>query len=235
MSFGKTNPRIAIIVNGRDDRLSTKGARSKTKTSTTSSTTSTETTCASTVTSSIATTPSKAKSTSPSVTNAARPSVAEIKAASKRDELDDELESMLSLTQTLSFWDGDGDEDGDTFADSYDNTSYSGNTYDTSSTFDGRRGLGDRFNNQVESCGEGLEGTLETLVFTGRAISSALMSGSKSMNSLFLGKLTQQVEKKEKMKKREEEKRMKREAQLREEMMTARYEISNVVNLWREK
>ena len=142
---------------------------------------------------------------------------------------------MLSLTQTLSFWDGDGDEDGDTFANSYDNTSYSGNTYDTSSTFDGRRGLGDRHSNQVATCGDGLEDTLETFVITGRAISSALKRGSKSMNSLFVGKLKQQVEKKEKMKKLEEEKSMKREAQLREEMMTARYEISNVVNLWREK
>ena len=171
--------------------------------------------------------------------------MAEIKAASKQDEFDDELESMLSLSQTLSFWDGDGDEDGETYANSYDNTSYSGNTYDSSSTYDydGRRGRGrghrhgdDRYNNRV-ACGEGLEDTLETFAITGRAISSALKIGTKSMNSiLFMGKLKQQLEKKEMTKKqREEEMRMKREAQLREEMMASRYEISNVANLWREK
>lgn len=229
MSFRKTSPKI---VNGRDDQLGTKIAGNKTKVSTTSSTTSTKTTCASTITSSIAETSTGAKITTTSATKAAvRPSVAEIKAASKQDEFDDELESMLSLTQTLSFWDGDGD----TFANSYDNTSYSGNTYDSSSTFDDRRGLGYRYNNQVASCGEGLEDTLNAFVITSRAISSALKSSSKSMNSLFLGKLKQQIEKKEKMKKREEEKSSKREAQLREEMLTARYEISNVADLWREK
>ena len=53
---------------------------------------------------------------------------------------------MLSLTQTLSFWNGEGDDDGDTYANnSYDNTSYSGSTYDSSSTYnDGRRRRGDR-------------------------------------------------------------------------------------------
>ncbi len=148
---------------------------------------------------------------------------------------------MLSLTQTLSFWDGEGDDDGDaTYANnSYDNTSYSGNTYDSSSTYynDGRRGRGDRGfnNNRGASCGEGLEDTLETFVITGRAISSALKFGSKSMNSLFMGKLKQQLETKEKMKKLEEERKMKRDAQLREEIMTSRYEVSNVANLWREK
>jgi hypothetical protein len=145
---------------------------------------------------------------------------------------------MLSLTQTLSFWNGEGDDDGDTYANnSYDNTSYSGSTYDSSSTYnDGRRRRGDRrFNNRGASCGEGLEDTLETFVITGRAISSALKIGSKSMNSLFMGKLKQQLETKENMMKREEERKMKRDAQLREEIMTSRYEISNVANLWREK
>ena len=235
MNSRKHNPKIAIVVVARGGRVPNKSAAIK---SSASSTTSTKMTVASTVAS---TGSSKSIASFNNVTRTSKvstrsmpSSIAATKATSKISEIDDELESMLSLTQTLSFW--DGDDDGNTMASSYDCTSYSGDTYESSSSFEGRNGRrGDRYDDQVASCSVGLEDTLETFAVTGRAFSSALKVGSKSMKALFVGKQEQDRANKAKMMNLEEEKRSNREAQLREEMTTARYEVRNVANLWREK
>lgn len=124
-------------------------------------------------------------------------------------QFDDELETMLSLTQTFSFWDdGDGDNnavddrsdarsfggDDATYATADDDESFSGNSLESASTFggggDGRRSYRHHHNRSDSSeralvaCGEGIEDAsnvfMDTIVVTGRAISAALQKSTSS-------------------------------------------------------
>ena len=162
-------------------------------------------------------------------------------------KFEDEI-SMLSLSQTFSFWDNDADAgrsmatNAETFA-SDDEESFGENSLLSASTFGGGE-RGSRYNRApLVACGEGIEDAssafVDSLVDTGRAISYVLREGSKTKTKL-VGKLFMTAQereqiKKDKAEKLEEEMKLKREEQRREEMRNARDEVGKVADLWRER
>ncbi len=141
-------------------------------------------------------------------------------------KIDEEMETMLSLAQTMSF---DYSDDGHTYAErtfatSFDDDSYDddGNSLESMSTYGERRDRQSSSRNikknqlkkRVVACGEGIEDAsdifLESLIDTGRAISSAIKV-SQRFGKLFVSKQEKEEAREEKKKRLEEERRMKRD------------------------
>lgn len=140
----------------------------------------------------------------------------------------DELESMLSLTQTLSF-DEDSYDDNNTYTT---DDSYSVNSLKSRSQ-KGRSKRISRREKSLVACGEGIgdasDRFFDSLVDTGRAISSIFKAKNKRVisNKFFMSNEEQKQAKKEAIKRVEEERRER-------ELRTSRAEVENVANLWRE-
>ena len=156
---------------------------------------------------------------------------------------------MLSKTQSFSFW-----NDNKLLAESYDETnatddeSYSHNSLESwgiDDERDYRRERAHSMNQQqaLAACGDGITDAsnvfMESLLDTTRAISLGIKHGyiakTKLAGAFFPTKEEREKIKKERLERLEEERRLKREEQLRQEMRTAREEVQNVANLWRER
>lgn len=164
----------------------------------------------------------------------------------------DEMESMLSLTQTISF-DEDDDQnksytvynnkdDDATYTTDDDDDSYSSNSLKSVSTRRSSR-RGRKYKQRaLVACGEGIEDAsdkfFESIVDTGRVISSIMKRGPtlrKFSNTFFMTEEERVAAKKEAVKRLEEERRVKREAQMKEELKQAHDEVGmSMANLWRE-
>ena len=162
----------------------------------------------------------------------------------------DEMESMLSLTQTISF-DEDDDQnksytaynkDDDATYTTDDDDSYSSNSLKSVSTRRSNR-RGRKYKQRaLVACGEGIEDAsdkfFESIVDTGRVISSIMKRGPtlrKFSNTFLMTEEERVAAKKEAVKRLEEERRVKREAQMKEELKQAHDEVGmSMANLWRE-
>ena len=161
----------------------------------------------------------------------------------------DELESMLSLTQTLSFDEGNDEQENDDNKSSAEDSYDDDNTYTTDDSYSvnslesrsskGRSKRISRRQKALVACGEGIgdasDRFFDSIVDTGRAISSILKRGSSTTtknkyvisNRFFMSSEEQKQAKKEAIKRLEEERRER-------ELRTSREEVGNVANLWRE-
>ena len=153
----------------------------------------------------------------------------------------DELESMLSLTQTLSFDEDNDEQDNNDNKSSAEDTyttddSYSVNSLESRSRNDKSKRISRR-EKALLTCGEGIEDVsdrfFDSIVDTGRFISSILKRGSSAkknkyvVNKFFMSSEEQKEAKKEAIKRLEDERRER-------ELKASRDEVGNVASLWRE-
>ena len=168
--------------------------------------------------------------------------------------ISDELDRMLSLTQTISFWDDNNDtanhknvgRDQNTVGETFDEDaatfddedSYDENSIASWDTEDDRR----RMDRGLLACGEfaaavGNDASnvfLESLADTTRLLSLTKLSLDKARSKLEMKFLN--TTKEEKKRKREEQRRCEREEKAREEMRAARDEAGVLAaSLWRER
>lgn len=159
--------------------------------------------------------------------------------------LSDELETMLSLTQTFSFWDDEGGAVGGAHRDGYatdDDDSYGTNSFVSWGTEEERDYVAGAAVSVPCSgvCGDNeladaTNVVVETLRDTGRAISNAVRNQKEIRETMFMTKEQKARAKREKKERLEEERRAERERRSKEDGQRARLEAVKVAHMWREK
>lgn len=158
----------------------------------------------------------------------------------------DELESMLSLTQTVSFDEDNDEQDNNDTKSSAEDFYDDNNTYTTDDSYSvnslesrSRNDRSERISRRgkaLVACGEGIgdvsDRFFDSIVDTGRVISSILKRGSSAKNKYLVNKFSMSSEEQKEAKK-EAIKRLEDERRERE-LKASRDEVGNVANLWRE-
>mmetsp|Transcript_15659 Transcript_15659/g.26727 ORF Transcript_15659/g.26727 Transcript_15659/m.26727 type:complete len:198 (-) Transcript_15659:187-780(-) len=157
-------------------------------------------------------------------------------------------DSVDDQTLTVSYWDDGKTMGSGTFATDDETFANSLESWGTEDEQEYRRQRARRRNKGLASgCGDGIADAsnvlVESLLNTTRALSQGVKNTidagvRKSVDGvgvLSKAKAKHDKERKDKLEREAEEKRMELEEQARKDMLTSRYEVGHLANMWREK